>query len=86
MVHMGVGNDDMRDRFARKRGFDVFDMLFDHRAGVYDGDFALADDIRVGTDMGERTGVLGNDAPDAGGDFLRRAVFERHFLFERNIG
>ena len=81
-----MGHHDVGDGFAFECGFDVFDMLFDHRTGVDHGDFTLADHIRVGADMGEGTRILRNDASDARGDLRGDAVFEWHLFAERYLG
>jgi hypothetical protein len=74
MVEMGMGDQDMADVLPGEAGQQRRDMLGQIGARIDHRHLAMADDIGSGAEEGEGAGVMGDDAPDQGGDGLQPAV------------
>jgi len=84
VIGMPMRDENILDRFAFKRGFQRFEMGFIMRAGIDHGDFAMADNIDARSDIGERTRIVGDDAPDQWRDLLHFSIFKFDFTHKRN--
>ncbi len=86
VVVMGVGDEDMRHRFALKALGEGVDMRVQSGAGgSITANLALADDIGAGAAKRERAGVFRHDPPQPGRDPLELSVFEGDVAAVRDI-
>ena len=83
---MGVGREDVGDAFACQGHFQCFEVGVDWRAGVDDGDVALAHDVDAGAEEGERAGVLRNHATDERARPVGASIGEVEIADEGNSG
>ena len=86
MVRMVVGDEDVSDRLARRRGEDGLEVLRQVRARINDGHLPAADDEGGGAEIAERPGIVGHHAADQGRDLVAGPVLEGHVLDEGDHG
>ncbi|MNY25476.1 hypothetical protein D3C86_1592610 [compost metagenome] len=74
VITMGVADEDMGDLAAIKRRQQRLKMRLILRAGIDDGNGAVADDVAVGAVKGEGGRIVDGDALDERGDRNRLAI------------
>src|SRR3954454_20900576 len=75
MVAVGVGDEDVAHPLTGvEGGHDGIDVSVEQRAGIDDGDVAVAHEVGAGAEVGELARVLGHDPAHEGGDLLDAPV------------
>src|SRR3990170_3103802 len=85
MVVMAVGDEDISEALALDRVRDRLQMAPVGGTGIDDGDFSATDDIRIGAEEGVGSGIIGDDAPDAGRDLLGDAIIDVNAAIESKL-
>src|SRR3990170_5741715 len=85
MVAMAVGDEDMSEALTLDRVRDRLQMPLVGGTGIDDGDLSAADHIAIGAEEGVGSGIVGDDAPDAGRDLLGDAIIDVNVAIESKL-
>ena len=85
VIVVGMGDQDVADRFAVERSDKGVEMRFVERPRVDHGHVSPADDVGACAGEGEGARVVGDHSPQQGRDLGDLAILEVDFAFERNV-